>query len=96
MHGSFRDVFNDSPIGIAEEKPFNMACYVCNSEGQKEFRSEIAIHFSGKENLTVPHVFVFPTLLVCFGCGFTGFSILKDDLRRLTEDSAAKPLPSTS
>jgi len=69
-----------------------MSCYVCNSEAQREFPSEIAIHFPGKANLTVPHVFVFPSLLVCLGCGFVGFSIPPDDLRTLTEGSAAEPL----
>lgn len=73
-----------------------MSCYVCNSEVQKEFPSEIAIHFPGKANLNVPHVFVFPSLLVCLGCGFAEFSIPKDDLRRLTEGSPAEPLPPTS
>jgi hypothetical protein len=73
-----------------------MSCYVCNSEVQKEFPSEIAIHFPGKANLNVPHVFVFPSLLVCLGCGFTGFSIPPDDLHRLSEGSAAEPLPPTN
>jgi hypothetical protein len=73
-----------------------MSCNVCNSEVQKEFPSEIAIHFPGKANLSVPHVFVFPSLLVCLGCGFAGFSIPQDDLRRLTEGSAADPLPRTN
>ena len=70
-----------------------MPCYMCNSENQKEFPSEIAIHFPGKGNLSVPHVFVFPSLLVCLDCGFTGFSIPQGDLRRLTELSAAEPSP---
>ena len=73
-----------------------MSCYVCNSEVQKEFLSEIAIHFPGKANLTVPHLLVFPSLLVCLGCGFAGFSIQQDDLRRLAKGSAAEPLASTS
>jgi hypothetical protein len=70
-----------------------MSCCLCNSEVQKEFPSEIAIHFPGKANLSVPHVFVFPSLLVCLGCGFTRFSIPQDDLRKLTERSGAEPLP---
>jgi hypothetical protein len=70
-----------------------MSCYVCNSEVQKEFSSEIAIHFPGKANLNVPHVFVFPIVLVCLGCGFAGFSIQQDALHRLREGSAAEPLP---
>jgi len=73
-----------------------MPCYVCNSEVQKEFSSEIAIHFPGKANLSVPHVFVFPSLLVCLGCGFAEFSIPQDDLRRLAEGYAAGPLPRTN
>jgi hypothetical protein len=73
-----------------------MSCYTCNSDLQKEFPSEIAIHFPGKANLSIPHVFVFPRLLVCLGCGFTEFSIQQDDLRRLTEGSAAEPFSPTN
>jgi hypothetical protein len=54
-----------------------MLCERCDSAHQTEFPSEIAIHFSGRENLDKPHVFVFPKILVCLECGFSGFVIEK-------------------
>jgi hypothetical protein len=62
-----------------------MACAHCDSGNQVEFPSEIAIHFSGRENLDQPHVFVFPKILVCLDCGFSGFAVAEKDLRLLRE-----------
>jgi len=54
-----------------------MACARCDSDNQVEFPSEIAIHFSGRENLDKPHVFAFPNILVCLDCGFSDVSLQK-------------------
>jgi hypothetical protein len=62
-----------------------MACAHCNSAKQVEFASEIAFHFSGRENLNKPHVFVFPKILVCLDCGFSGCVVAEMDLRFLRE-----------
>jgi len=62
-----------------------MACARCNSCNQVEFPSEIAIHFSGREDLDRQHVFVFPKILVCLDCGFSGIVIAENDLRLLRE-----------
>jgi hypothetical protein len=60
-----------------------MACACCGSSNQAEFPSEIAIHLPGRENRNKPHVFVFPAVLVCLDCGFSGFSIAEPELGRL-------------
>jgi hypothetical protein len=54
-------------------------------ENVKEFGSEINIHFPAPEGLDEPAVFVFPKLVVCFGCGFTNFTLPETDLRQLAE-----------
>ena len=60
-----------------------MACAYCDSRNQVEFASEIAIHFSGRESLDKPHVFVFPKIIVCLDCGFSEFSIAEPELSQL-------------
>jgi len=67
-----------------------MACARCASSNQVEFPSEIAIHFSGRENLGKPHVFVFPTILVCLDCGLSGFVVTEEELRLLREREGIK------
>jgi hypothetical protein len=42
-----------------------MSCRSCASEKQKEFGSEISIHFPGLEGLDKATVLVFPRLVVC-------------------------------
>jgi len=60
-----------------------MHCVKCGSDSLSEFSSEIAIHFSARENLDKPHVFVFPKVMVCLDCGFSEFSIAEPELRSL-------------
>jgi hypothetical protein len=48
-----------------------------------EFGAEMNIHFPGREGLDKPDVLVFPTLAVCFSCGFSGFTIPGAELRQL-------------
>jgi hypothetical protein len=60
-----------------------MICKACQSTHQGEFQAEINIHFSGKENLDKPTVWVFPKLLICLDCGFTEFRIPKPQLEPL-------------
>ena len=60
-----------------------MRCVGCESERLREFASEIAIHFSGLENLRNPHVLVFPKVIVCLDCGFSEFSIVEPELKKL-------------
>jgi hypothetical protein len=58
-------------------------CRSCASEKQREFATEINIHFSGRENLSKPPVFVFPKILVCLDCGFSEFTTSESELARL-------------
>lgn len=62
-----------------------MSCKACQSENQRKFSSEINIHFPGLKSLDKPTVWVFPELLVCLDCGFTGFLIEETELRLLAE-----------
>jgi hypothetical protein len=69
-----------------------MSCTACTSERQAEFGAEINIHFSGREGLDKPGVWIFPTLLVCLDCGTTKFDIAGAELAVLvsgTRRSAA-------
>jgi hypothetical protein len=57
-----------------------MSCTACTSERQAEFGAEINIHFSGREGLDKPGVWIFPKLLVCLDCGTTEFAIAEAEL----------------
>ena len=62
-----------------------MVCKSCQVENVKEFGAEINIHFPAPECLDEPAVFVFPKLVVCFGCGFTNLTLPETDLRQLAK-----------
>lgn len=66
-----------------------MACKQCDSEKQREFGGEIAIHYRGLKGLDKPIVMLFPKLLVCLDCGFTEFSVPENDLRLLNHGTPA-------
>ncbi len=57
-----------------------MACISCGSDEQTDFGAEVNIHFPGREGLDKPSVLVFPTLVVCFGCGLTRFALPEAEL----------------
>jgi hypothetical protein len=42
-----------------------MSCKSCQSQNQREFNSEIAIHFPGLKGLDKPIVWVYPKLALC-------------------------------
>lgn len=65
-----------------------MACKSCGSDRQREFNSEIAIHFRGMEGLNKPVVPIFPKVTVCLDCGFVEFHIGREELRKLDESDA--------
>ena len=64
-------------------------CKLCGSTNVGNFPAEIAIHFHGRGNLSKPHVFVFPVLLVCFDCGMAQLAVPEAALRQLAEDRDA-------
>jgi hypothetical protein len=68
-----------------------MHCASCNSEELGKFPAEIAIHLPGLTNISKPHIFVFPPLLVCMRCGCVKFVLSEDELHRLAEPSVKWP-----
>lgn len=64
-------------------------CKSCGSGNLGNFRTEIVIHFPGRKNLSKPHVFVFPELLVCFDCGIAALTVPEAELRQLAEGREA-------
>ena len=55
-------------------------CASCESENQKEFTSEVAIHFPGLAGLNKPIVWVFPRISVCLDCGLARFTVPEREL----------------
>jgi hypothetical protein len=66
-----------------------MECKSCGSDKQSKFTAEMAIHFPGLKNISKPHVWVYPELLVCLNCGNTEFVIPETELRVLARADAA-------
>jgi hypothetical protein len=62
-----------------------MRCQSCQSTRQVELPGEIAIHFPGRENLSTPHVFVFPDIVVCLDCGSANFKVREAELQSIRE-----------
>ena len=58
-------------------------CTPCQSENQKTFTCETAIHFPGLEGLNKPIVWVFPRISVCLDCGTTQFIVPERELEVL-------------
>ena len=69
-----------------------MSCKLCQSQNQREFNGEIAIHSPGLKGLDKPIVWVFPKLAVCLDCVFAEFAVPENERRLLKEGSA----PSTA
>lgn len=66
-----------------------MACRSCYSVNIKMLSAEMGIHFPGLENVNKPVVWVFPSLLVCFDCGFAEFVMPKE--QRVTINNLLDP-----
>jgi hypothetical protein len=60
-----------------------MSCPSCGTSNQAEFLSEMLVHFTGRENLGKPSIWVFPTLLVCLDCGLFQSTIPLYELEQL-------------
>jgi hypothetical protein len=58
-------------------------CTSCQSENQKTFTSEIAIHFRGIEGLNKPVVWAFPQISICLDCGLARFIVPERELEVL-------------
>lgn len=66
-----------------------LSCKSCGSKNLGNFPAEIAIHFPGRKNLSKPHVFLFPEVLICFDCGVAQLAVPKADLDQLAEGREA-------
>jgi hypothetical protein len=66
-----------------------MSCAVCASDNQTEFTAEINIHFRGRKNVDHPGILVFPKVLVCLDCGWSGFTTPKAELSQLARGAAS-------
>jgi hypothetical protein len=64
-----------------------MTCKGCQSDKQRVFNAEIAIHSPGLQGLKKHIVLVFPKLMVCLQCGFTEFTVPERELQVLTHGS---------
>ena len=60
-----------------------MSCPSCWSNNQREFPSEMLIHFKGLKNLDKPGVWVFPRLLICLDCGVLQSRVPATELAQL-------------
>jgi len=70
-------------------------CTACASENQREFVSEMVIHFSGLQDLKKRKVLAFPKLRVCMDCGFTESTLRETELRHLGKDAAEQVGPAS-
>ena len=74
---------------IASRKKIVVPCKRCGLDSLTELSSETAIHFPGPEGYKKPHVFAFPTLLICSECGFTEFMLTPSELEQIRDRLAA-------
>jgi hypothetical protein len=89
MHMTTTSCESESQSGLSRQEKVHMACTSCGSEKQKEFGAEMNIHFPGREGRDKPVVWVFPKIIVCFGCGTTAFALPEAELRKLESDVSA-------
>jgi hypothetical protein len=66
-----------------------MPCKECHSEYQREYTSEINVHFQAKDEADKGAVLLFPKLVVCLNCGFTEFTLSENELPLLTRSAKA-------
>ena len=60
-----------------------MTCAICASDMLQNFDGELAIHFSGREGLDKPHLFVYPMLKTCLNCGHVEFVVSDEQIEQL-------------
>ena len=51
------------------------------------------IHFTGRENLDLPTVWVFPPVTICLHCGRAYFVVHGEPLQKLRDNSAKSKSP---
>jgi hypothetical protein len=65
-----------------------MVCKLCGSNNQAELAAEINVHHPGLQGIDQPALWAFPKLAVCLDCGYTAFTLTRDELRNLTKTAA--------
>ena len=65
--------------GVTNSSP----CKPCQSDNQKTFTAELAIHFPELAGLTKPIVWVFPTISACLDCRRAEFVLPERELEVL-------------
>jgi len=75
-------------------KETQVPCNACGSDKQAQFTAEIAVHFSGPNNLDKPHLLIFPQILVCLNCGNAGFTVPESQLHILAKETTPRRDPS--
>ena len=71
-------------------------CEKCGSVNRTDFDAEVCIHFPGPENLSTPHLLVFPKLAVCLDCGALAFTVSETELRLLRKGLGEDCEPTSS
>ena len=67
-----------------------MRCRSCgDSLGAQTFNGEIALHFPGRDGLTIPLVLVFPKVLVCLDYGFAEFAVPDEQVKTLRKPESS-------
>jgi len=73
-----------------------MMCEKCGSVNRRDFGAEVCIHFPGLENLSTPHLLVFPKLAVCLDCGASEFTLPETELQLLKKGLGKDSEPTSS
>jgi len=63
-----------------------VSCKSCQSTNQRILPAEVVVHFPGTKDLHRPQVWVLPSLLVCFNCGFTDFVLAEEEIGKLVDN----------
>jgi hypothetical protein len=66
-----------------------MTCLSCRSAKLVELTAEMLMHFPGLTHSEKAGVWLFPKLLVCLDCGFSGFTVPKNELASVAKGALA-------
>ena len=71
----------ESKFGAVED--LGLSCQSCGSANQKQFESEVGIHFPKLRDVKRQPVLLYPMIVVCLDCGRAEFAIPREDLNSL-------------
>src|SRR5215813_10162884 len=82
--GSLPSVPDPDALALkADNSMRKRGCRLCCSENLADFPAEVNIHFPGYEGLEKPTAWVFPKIVVCLDCGYTGLTTAEPELTAL-------------